>query len=108
MRESADGDVLALVLSQAIAEEGPRRKVHGLRAMLSAVDEASLSHLALFSSTSGFYGNVGQSDYAAANEVLNKFAHAFERRFPACRAVVFDWGPWDGGMVTPFLKSLFE
>lgn len=83
-------------------------KVYGLRALLSAVDEASLSHLALFSSTSGFHGNVGQSDYAAANEVLNKFAHAFQRRFPACRTVVFDWGPWDGGMVTPFLKSLFE
>ena len=83
-------------------------KVHGLRAMLSAVDEASLSCLALFSSTSGFYGNIGQSDYAAANEVLNKFAHAFQRRYPACRTVVFDWGPWDGGMVTPFLRSLFE
>ncbi len=82
-------------------------KVHGLRALLSAVDEASLSHLALFSSTSGFYGNAGQSDYAAANEVLNKFAHAFRRRHPACNTVVFDWGPWDGGMVTPFLKSLF-
>ncbi|MDP2313841.1 MAG: PfaD family polyunsaturated fatty acid/polyketide biosynthesis protein [Pseudomonadota bacterium] len=83
-------------------------KVHGLRAMLSAVDEANLSHLALFSSTSGFHGNVGQSDYAAANEVLNKFAHAFKRRFPACRTVAFNWGPWDGGMVTPFLRSLFE
>lgn len=83
-------------------------KVHGLRAMLSVVDEASLSYLALFSSTSGYYGNIGQSDYAAANEVLNKFAHEFHRRFPACRTVVFDWGPWDGGMVTPFLKSLFE
>jgi trans-AT polyketide synthase/acyltransferase/oxidoreductase domain-containing protein len=83
-------------------------KIHGLRAMLSAVDEASLSYLALFSSTSGYYGNIGQSDYAAANEVLNKFAHEFHRRFPACRTVVFDWGPWDGGMVTPFLKTLFE
>ncbi|MCU0655109.1 MAG: PfaD family polyunsaturated fatty acid/polyketide biosynthesis protein [Polyangiaceae bacterium] len=83
-------------------------KIHGLRAMLSCVDGARLSHLALFSSTSGFHGNVGQSDYAAANEVLNKVAHAFARRFPACRTVVFDWGPWDGGMVTPFLRSVFE
>lgn len=83
-------------------------KVHGLRAMLSCVDEAKLTHLALFSSTSGFHGNVGQSDYAAANEVLNKFALAFARRYPACRTIAFDWGPWDGGMVTPFLKSLFE
>ena len=83
-------------------------KVHGLHAMLSAVDEASLSYLALFCSTSGFYGNVGQSDYAAANEVLNKFAHQWKQRFPACRTIAFDWGPWDGGMVTPFLKTLFE
>ncbi|MFO0609009.1 MAG: PfaD family polyunsaturated fatty acid/polyketide biosynthesis protein [Polyangiales bacterium] len=83
-------------------------KVQGLRAMLSAVDPGDLTHLALFSSIAGLYGNAGQSDYAAANEVLNKFAHQFQQRYPACRTVVFDWGPWDGGMVTPFLKSRFE
>ncbi len=82
-------------------------KVHGLRAMLAAVDEAALAHLALFGSTSGLHGNVGQADYAAANAVLDKFAHAFARRYPACRTVVFDWGPWDGGMVTPSLRALF-
>ncbi|HWI19266.1 MAG TPA: PfaD family polyunsaturated fatty acid/polyketide biosynthesis protein [Vicinamibacterales bacterium] len=82
-------------------------KVHGLRAMLDCVEPRDLGYLALFSSVAGFRGNRGQADYAIANEVLNKFAHAFRQRVPACHTTVFDWGPWDGGMVTPQLRSLF-
>ncbi len=26
---------------------------------------------------------------------------------PDCRVVSLNWGPWDGGMVTPALKKLF-
>jgi len=83
-------------------------KIHGLRAMLASVEVDRLAYLSLFSSIAGFYGNRGQADYAIANEVLNKFAHAFKQRVPACHTTVFDWGPWDGGMVSPQLKALFE
>ncbi|MBI9077938.1 MAG: SDR family NAD(P)-dependent oxidoreductase [Desulfatibacillum sp.] len=83
-------------------------KVDGLLAMLSCVNPSDLKYLALFSSAAGFYGNPGQSDYAAANEVLNKFARAFEAIHPACKVVSFNWGPWDGGMVSPELKRMFE
>lgn len=82
-------------------------KIHGLRAMLANVDVSRLSYLTLFSSVASVYGNRGQSDYAAANEVLNKFAHAFKQRVPSCHTTVFNWGPWDGGMVTPQLKAMF-
>ncbi len=27
---------------------------------------------------------------------------------PSCRVVAVNWGPWDGGMVTPSLRPLFE
>src|SRR5262249_50987672 len=30
------------------------------------------------------------------------------RRLPGCRVVAVNWGPWDGGMVTPALKKVFE
>ena len=46
--------------------------------------------------------------YAAANETLNKWAQRTARRLPECRVVALNWGPWDGGMVTPSLKPLFE
>jgi NAD(P)-dependent dehydrogenase (short-subunit alcohol dehydrogenase family) len=84
-----------------------RAKIGGLEALLACVPAAQLRFLALFSSAAGFYGNIGQADYALANEILNKFAHAFQRANPHCRVVAFDWGPWDGGMVTPALKQLF-
>ncbi|MDI6796901.1 MAG: SDR family NAD(P)-dependent oxidoreductase, partial [Desulfatibacillaceae bacterium] len=82
-------------------------KVNGLKNLLSVVDPEKLSCLALFSSAAGFYGNPGQADYAAANEILNKAAHCFARLHPKCRVVSFNWGPIDGGMVTPQLKKLF-
>src|SRR5262249_55816705 len=45
---------------------------------------------------------------AAANEALNKIAQRELRRLPGCRVIAFNWGPWDGGMVTGSLKPLFE
>jgi NAD(P)-dependent dehydrogenase (short-subunit alcohol dehydrogenase family) len=82
-------------------------KVKGLRALLDATVSDDLRFIALFSSTSGRFGRNGQVDYAVANEVLNKMAQAESRRRPACRSVSINWGPWDGGMVTPSLKKVF-
>ena len=66
-----------------------------------------LRFIALFSSTTGRFGRIGQVDYAVANEVLNKIAQVEARRRPGCRVVSINWGPWDGGMVTPALKKVF-
>lgn len=82
-------------------------KVDGLKNMLSAVPPQELKWLVLFSSAAGFFGNPGQSDYALANEILNKVAHVVKQQYPNCKAVSIGWGPWDGGMVTPQLKKLF-
>lgn len=82
-------------------------KIKGLESLLGCVNPSQLQNLILFSSAAGFYGNVGQSDYAIANEILNKFAHLFQRRYPQCHVAAFNWGPWDGGMVTPQLKEIF-
>jgi NAD(P)-dependent dehydrogenase (short-subunit alcohol dehydrogenase family) len=83
-------------------------KVRGLENLLAVVDPAQLDFLVLFSSVAGFYGNVGQADYAIANEVLNKAAHAFSKQYPACQVLSINWGPWDGGMVTPQLREYFD
>jgi len=83
-------------------------KVTGMNNLLRSVDVARLDFLVLFSSIVGFYGNVGQSDYAIANEILNKSAYMFKRKNPNCHVISINWGPWDSGMVTPELKKMFE
>lgn len=82
-------------------------KVQGLENLLSCVDAKQLEHLVLFSSVAGFYGNIGQSDYAIANEILNKSAHLMKQYNPDCHVVAINWGGWDSGMVTPELKKAF-
>jgi len=82
-------------------------KVAGLRHLLEAVEPDELGFLALFSSVTGRVGRQGQVDYAMANEVLNKVAQRQAALRPSCRVVSIDWGPWDGGMVTPALKRDF-
>ena len=82
-------------------------KVQGLENLLCCVDIAQLQHIILFSSTSGFYGNIGQTDYAMANEILNKSAHLIKQKYPNCHVVAINWGPWESGMVTPELKKAF-
>ena len=86
-----------------------RTKVSGLQALLSATRGDALSRICLFSSVAARYGNAGQAAYVAANEVLNKVARAeAARRGAACHVMSLNWGPWDGGMVTPALRSDFE
>ena len=82
-------------------------KVTGLRTLLAETEGDELRFIALFASTTGRFGRTGQADYAVANEVLNKLAQAEARRRPGCRTVSINWGPWDGGMVTPALKKVF-
>ena len=78
------------------------------RNLLSATQSDDLKMIALFSSSTARFGRKGQIDYAAANEVLNKMAQKVARKRPDCRTVAFNWGPWDGGMVTDVLKPLFK
>jgi len=61
----------------------------------------------LFSSTTARLGRKGQVDYAAANEILNKQAQLENQNRKDCKVLSVNWGPWDGGMVTPALKKLF-
>ena len=82
-------------------------KVMGIRNLLSILKDADLKVVVMFSSSTGRIGRKGQIDYAAANEILNKMACRESQIRKGCRVVSFNWGPWDGGMVTPALKKLF-
>ncbi|MCA9172972.1 MAG: SDR family NAD(P)-dependent oxidoreductase, partial [Planctomycetales bacterium] len=81
-------------------------KVNSALAMAESLDPDSLKFCVFFSSIAGRYGNRGQSDYAAANEVLAKLAIDLNRRWPA-RVLAVDWGPWGGiGMVADLAKHM--
>ncbi len=82
-------------------------KVKGLSNLLSACPPKQLNHLILFSSVAARAGNTGQVDYAMANEVLNKTAQHLTRHHSHCKIISLNWGPWEGGMVTPSLKKEF-
>jgi acyl transferase domain-containing protein/NAD(P)-dependent dehydrogenase (short-subunit alcohol dehydrogenase family) len=84
-------------------------KVQGLRALLAASTDDPLKVICLFSSVAARFGNMGQCDYAMANEVLNKVANAeARRRKGVCVVKSLNWAPWDGGMVSPEHKSRFH
>ena len=83
-------------------------KVGGLLSVLDVLPPQNLKYLLLFSSVAGFYGNPGQADYALSNEILNKMALHIAARYPQCKTVAYNWGPWDAGMVSPELKKMFE
>jgi acyl transferase domain-containing protein/NAD(P)H-dependent flavin oxidoreductase YrpB (nitropropane dioxygenase family) len=62
----------------------------------------------LFSSVSGTFGNRGQTDYAAANDALDKLAHHLHRTVRG-RVLSINWGPWRGaGMVSPELAREYD
>jgi NAD(P)-dependent dehydrogenase (short-subunit alcohol dehydrogenase family) len=67
----------------------------------------SLKFLLFFSSIAGRFGNAGQCDYSAANEVLNKLAARASQDWPYVHTLAINWGPWDGGMVNDTLRRLF-
>ncbi len=83
-------------------------KVVGLKNILAATAQDPLQLIVLFSSVAARFGNPGQCDYAMANEVLNKVAQQQQRLRKHCVVKSINWGPWEGGMVTPQLKQLFK
>jgi len=83
-------------------------KVDGLDALLEAAGGDALKVIALFTSVTGRFGRRGQCDYAAANEALTGRALREAALRQGCKVIAFDWGPWEGGMVTPALRREFE
>ncbi|MDC3957716.1 type I polyketide synthase [Polyangium jinanense] len=59
-----------------------------------------------FGSIAGRIGSPGQTDYAAANEVLNRYAWWLGARLPGARIMCINWGPWASvGMAKPAVQA---
>jgi len=78
-------------------------KVSGALALAGKV-RPDIGAVVFFSSVAGPFGSRGQTDYAAANDVLDKLAWSLQERI-AGRVVSIDWGPWaNSNMVPPELE----
>ncbi|MBT6180185.1 MAG: SDR family NAD(P)-dependent oxidoreductase, partial [Deltaproteobacteria bacterium] len=79
-------------------------KVQGTEYLLAAAEELSLQYLVLCSSVVSVLGSPGQSNYGAANAVMDALAHHFCSQGQNC--VSLNWGPWAaGGMATSVDES---
>ncbi|MGD0879230.1 MAG: SDR family NAD(P)-dependent oxidoreductase, partial [Anaerolineales bacterium] len=52
--------------------------------------------MVFFSSVAGRFGNSGQTDYAAANDLLCKITSAIRNQYPGIKAIAIDWSAWGG------------
>lgn len=75
--------------------------------LAARLDLAALRFIVFLSSVAGRFGNIGQADYSAANEVLNKLADQLSHAWPHLHALSINWGPWDAGMVNDDLLRLY-
>ncbi|MGB0489583.1 MAG: beta-ketoacyl synthase N-terminal-like domain-containing protein [Candidatus Poseidoniaceae archaeon] len=89
-----------------------RVKVDGWTALMGAVEASGARYpafAACFTSVAGRFGNGGQTDYAAANSVLDAEMSRLTAS-GACRAVAIGWTGWrDVGMATRgSIEAVFE
>ena len=69
--------------------------------LLRAIGDMPLGATVAFSSVAGRFGNAGQTDYSAANDLLCKITSSFRTTRPQTRGIVIDWSAWGGiGMAT--------
>ena len=76
-------------------------KADGFFNLLHAIGDMPLGASVAFSSIAGRFGNPGQTDYSAANDLLCKITSSFRTTRPATRGIAIDWTAWGGiGMAT--------
>lgn len=69
-------------------------KADGFFHLLRAVGDMPLGATVVFSSIAGRFGNAGQTDYSAANDLLCKLTSSLRRTHPATQGIAIDWTAW--------------
>lgn len=82
-----------------------RGKVLSAWYLHEATQNIPLDYFVMYSSMTAVLGNLGQSNYGAANACLDSLAHYRRQKNKAAQTI--NWGPWDVGMAEN-LKSQFN
>jgi NAD(P)-dependent dehydrogenase (short-subunit alcohol dehydrogenase family) len=76
-------------------------KADGFFSLLRAAQGMPIGATVAFSSVAGRFGNNGQTDYSAANDLLCKLTSSLRRWRPETKGLVIDWTAWgEIGMAT--------
>jgi acyl transferase domain-containing protein/acyl carrier protein/NAD(P)-dependent dehydrogenase (short-subunit alcohol dehydrogenase family) len=71
-------------------------KADGWYNVMSGLKDAKLGAAVVFSSIAGRFGNAGQTDYSAANDLLCKSVSSFRSFRPGSIGIAIDWTAWGG------------
>jgi NAD(P)-dependent dehydrogenase (short-subunit alcohol dehydrogenase family) len=97
-----------LEISRFLKDKEPREfdlvfdvKSDGWFNVLKGLGDTPIGATVAFSSIAGRFGNGGQTDYSAANDLLCKTTSSFRTTRPGTRGLVVDWTAWaDIGMAS--------
>jgi NAD(P)-dependent dehydrogenase (short-subunit alcohol dehydrogenase family) len=97
-----------LEISRSLPDKDPAQfdlvfdvKADGFFNLLKAAAGMPLGATVVFSSVAGRFGNNGQTDYSAANDLLCKISSSLKNWRPDTRGIAIDWTAWGGiGMAT--------
>ncbi|MBW2526855.1 MAG: SDR family NAD(P)-dependent oxidoreductase [Deltaproteobacteria bacterium] len=97
-----------LEISHPLAHKEPEEfarvfdvKADGWFNLMKALADVPLGAVVAFSSIAGRFGNAGQTDYSAANDLLCKLCSSLRCTRPETRALAIDWTAWrDIGMAS--------
>ncbi len=95
-----------LEISRSLPDKSPEEfalvfdvKADGWLNLMAGLADTPLGAAVVFSSIAGRFGNAGQADYSAANDLLCKAVSALRRTRPDTRGLALDWTAWaDIGM----------
>jgi NAD(P)-dependent dehydrogenase (short-subunit alcohol dehydrogenase family) len=97
-----------LEISRSLKDKEPREfdlvfdvKADGWFNVLNGLGDMPIGATVAFSSIAGRFGNGGQTDYSAANDLLCKTTSSFRTTRPKTRGLAIDWTAWaDIGMAS--------
>ncbi len=98
-----------LEISKLITQKPPEQfdlvygvKVNGAFNLFQGTKDDKVKAYVTFSSVAGRFGNIGQTDYSSANDLLNKYMALISReRKGKAKAISLNWTGWRGvGMAT--------
>jgi len=97
-----------LEISRSLADKDAKQfnlvfdvKADGFYSLLHAAKGMPIGATVVFSSVAGRFGNNGQTDYSAANDLLCKITSSLRTWRPETRGIAIDWTAWGGiGMAT--------
>jgi len=78
----------------AMVERTLAAKADGAAAIIEATQHNPPRFFFGFGSISGRWGSIGQTDYAAASDMLAKLIDRYRAEHPGCHAACFHWQPW--------------